>query len=278
MVDSTPAEADAGKCQAPSSIKDVNDTLPPLDQITELFDVFFSSYHSYLPSIHQKTFLHCVTNRHDVAKSSPLFWVLLAVAVSDHPNPHLRAHRYRWLALAQSYLDRNITNCPFPTQYLQAAVWMVFQSYVSADLTAAWFFLGKTCRLANLLGFDRVDCTRVKRSVTMTAEPRDYIEKEERRKSMWALFFLDRSISCLAGFSLAIDERHFCVDFPLDEKSFQASTPNLSSTCSTSSAFSVVRIVLQPVKSNKRLIQRNIVSSNYWIGSLHNRPYHSYES
>ena len=48
------------------------------------------------------------------------------------------------------------------------------------------------------------------------------MELEERRKTIWVLFFLDRSLSCLAGFSLAIDDRHFDVNYPVDDGQFQA--------------------------------------------------------
>lgn len=64
--------------------------------------------------------------------------------------------------------------------------------------------------------------------MSLAPPPRDAIEIEKQRKIIWALFFLDRSLSCLAGFSLAIDDRNYQVNFPLEEELFQSSTCNVS--------------------------------------------------
>jgi hypothetical protein len=202
--------------------------LPSTREILELLDIFFSRYHFYLPCIHQKTFSDRVKRGRESVQSHSLIWAMMAVAAPDHPNPHIQGLRTTWLARARSIFDKNLHSSTSITQSLQAAVWIIFQYYVDAELTEAWFFLGKTARFANLMGVDRLDSCRTDRLITMVAQPRDSIEVEEQRKSLWTLFFLDRALACLAALSLSFDERNFQVNFPMDEDLFQASTSNVS--------------------------------------------------
>lgn len=200
--------------------------IPSNQQILELVEIFFTGYHHFLPCIHQKSFVDRI--KRGSIQSDPLLLVILAVAAPAHSDHQIQALQDRWLARAKHLFDKDLNTNTLPTQSLQAAAWMIFCAYVSGDLTEAWFFLGKACRLAHFLGFDRVDCGRSERLISMAPQTRDAIELEERRKTIWALFFLDRSLSCLAGFSLAIDDRHFDVNFPIEEVQFQAFTHSVS--------------------------------------------------
>ena len=201
--------------------------IPSNQQIFELLEIFFSGYHLYLPCIHQKSFVDRVKRRVSI-DSDPLLLVILAVAAPAHSQYQIQALQDSWLARAKYLFDKDLNINILPTQSLQAAAWMIFCAYVSGDLTEAWFFLGKACRLAHFLGFDRVDCGRRERLISMAPQIRDAIELEERRKTIWVLFFLDRSLSCLAGFSLALDDRHFHVNFPIDDVQFQDFTHSVS--------------------------------------------------
>ena len=201
--------------------------IPSNQRMLELLEIFFTGYHHFLPCIHRKSFVDRI-NRGGSIQYDPLLLVILAVAAPAHSDHRVQALQDSWLARAKHFFDKDLSINTRPTQLLQAATWMVFCAYVSGDLTEAWFFLGKACRLGHFLGFDRVDCGRSERLISMAPQTRDAIELEERRKTIWALFFLDRSLSCLAGFSLAIDDRQFHVNFPIDDAQFQAFTRSVS--------------------------------------------------
>lgn len=202
---------------------------PSKSQSLELVEIFFSDYHQFLPCIHKKTFVERV-KRGELTDSDPLLWAIMAVAAPSHSDHHLQALQHSWLSRARLLFDKNLIASNFPTRSLQAAVWIVFGAYISAELTEAWFFLGKACRLAHFLGLDRIDCGRSERLISVAPPPRDALELEERRKTIWVLFFLDRSLSCLAGFSLAIDDRQFHVNYPVDDAQFQAFTHSVCYT------------------------------------------------
>lgn len=211
------------------TMKDV--LLPSLARTLELLDLFFARYHSFLPCVHETTFLERIKRERESGQPpTALLWALLAVAAPDHPDLNVRVLEESWMHRARTMFDENLTNMSFPTQSLQAAVWILFKSYLLADFTYAWLFLSKACRLASLWGFDCIDSNKARTFRPTIAGPRDAIEIEEQRKTIWALFFFDRSLSCLAGLPLAIDDRHYEVNFPYNDDLFQAATCAVSSS------------------------------------------------
>ena len=189
-------------------------------QVSELIDIFFGDYHHFLPCIHRKSFVRRL-KLGGSTHLNPLLMAIFAIAASSHPDHQVQALQQSCLLRANHLFDKDLNINTLPTQSLQAAAWIVFYAYISGNLTEAWFFLGKACRLAHFLGFDRLDYARSERLISTAPRTRDAIELEERRKTIWTLFLLDRSLSCLAGFSLAIDDRHFHVNFPTDDEQFQ---------------------------------------------------------
>ena len=191
-----------------------------LNEIIDLLEIFFFNYHLFLLCIHHKIYLNRVKFDTEIAKSSPLFWALFSVAASRHSQAYLRCLQHDFLARARTIFDSQFSQSTCSIQTLQAAVWVVFQTYTSEDLTEAWLFLGKACRLAALLRLNRIDTNREKLSFP-ASRSRNEIEKEEQRKTMWTLFLLDRLLSCFVEFPLAIDERQFQMNFPIDDNIFQ---------------------------------------------------------
>jgi hypothetical protein len=207
----------------PKSVVGRDAFLPSLSDIMELVDIFFSQYHFYMPCIHQKTFVDRVKRGSEFGQPpTALTWALLGVAAPDHPDPHIRLLGDSWIGRARTMVEESQINTMFPTQSLQASVWILFKAFIQADFTDAWLFLSKVCRLASLFGFDCIDSSKARRFRPTISGPRDNIEQEEQRKIMWILFFFDRNLSCLAGLPLAIDDRHFEVNFPLEDDYFQA--------------------------------------------------------
>lgn len=221
---------------------DLPESLPlSPEKMFDLLQIFFADYHPFLPCIHHRTYLKNVKSDAEAAKSSPLLWAILSVAVSRQGQPNVRFLQYRFLTRAKCLFDRQHSQSDFSVQTLQAAVWIIFQAYASGDLTEAWLFLGKACRLAALLGLVQIDHDPAKRSYSVLRS-QNKIDQEEKRKTVWTLFLLDRFISCLGKLPLAIDERLFQVNFPIDDEIFQNADKSVS--LFTASGF------LQPSLSN----------------------------
>lgn len=69
----------------------------------------------------------------------------------------------------------------------------------------AWLSVGKAARLALMMGLNRLDGVGldVKQSIL---PPKDWAEREERRRTFWMAFCTDRYASIGTGWPLAIDE------------------------------------------------------------------------
>ena len=69
---------------------------------------------------------------------------------------------------------------------------------------------GRMVRLSHMLGLHRLDGDQsdVKQ---ILPPPRDWIEKEERRRTFWAAFYGDRWASSGTGWPMSIEEREVCV-------------------------------------------------------------------
>lgn len=200
--------------------------LPPEDKFWELLSIFFERFHPLLPCLHHSSFVQRLTYSPDLGNASALIWAILAVASKSHSDPSIQACSMTWLVMARQMFDHGIKTLAAPQENLQAAVWILFQTLGTAEIPEVWTFLGKACRFAALLGLDRIDSPRA--PSPYVTQPRDSLEKEERRKTMWALFYLDKALSCLCGWALAMNDWQFMVNFPVDDDLFQQSSPEVS--------------------------------------------------
>lgn len=69
----------------------------------------------------------------------------------------------------------------------------------------AWLSVGKASRLALMMGLNRLDGNGldVKQSII---PPKDWTEREERRRTFWMAFCTDRYASIGTGWPMVIDE------------------------------------------------------------------------
>jgi hypothetical protein len=66
--------------------------------------------------------------------------------------------------------------------------------------------VGRTCRLAQMLGLHRLDDENCHEKKNIIPPPQDWIELEERRRTFWAAFYGDRWASSGTGWPMIIDE------------------------------------------------------------------------
>lgn len=73
----------------------------------------------------------------------------------------------------------------------------------------AWLSVGRACRLAQMMGLHRLDGAGldVKQCIP---PPRDWTEREERRRTFWMAFCCDRYASIGTGWPMTVDERDVC--------------------------------------------------------------------
>ena len=93
----------------------------------------------------------------------------------------------------------------------------------------AWQSVGRASRLALMMGFNRLDgmTLDVKQCIP---PPRDWTEREERRRAFWVSFVHDRYASVGTGWPMAIHEADIMSALPSSEEAFQRSIEEKSPT------------------------------------------------
>lgn len=175
------------------SLETVHGTLPSQQQAIALASAFFGAQHKLLPCIHEETFMSRLRLDVSLLSSSPLLWVLFALASSCNKSVQTQVLYEKWMQTANKILD-GMADAPVSadcTSMLQASVWIVFEKYSRGHLTSAWTLLGRMSQLSSALGFNRIDSDRPSRQMLARLRECTDVEAEERRMSMWCLRLLD---------------------------------------------------------------------------------------
>ncbi|KAK8126029.1 fungal-specific transcription factor domain-containing protein [Apiospora kogelbergensis] len=81
----------------------------------------------------------------------------------------------------------------------------------------AWMNTGSAARLCQMIGLHRLDGTGLDVKQCLPP-PRDWTEREERRRTFWMAFCQDRYASIGTGWPMTFDERDIMTDLPASEK------------------------------------------------------------
>ncbi|KAF5575091.1 uncharacterized protein FSUBG_13954 [Fusarium subglutinans] len=96
------------------------------------------------------------------------------------------------------------------TENLQALIMVAFTEIGNGNLEKAWPVIGSLTRTVEYMGLSlETEVYQRKRGLlsdrSSLAEPRDWLEEEERRRIFWNVFILDRISSIIKGWSPGID-------------------------------------------------------------------------
>ena len=192
---------------------------PSQHEFATLLSIFMDQYHVILPCLHQNRLHTRMASEYEAFESSPQFWVIAGCATWYQREGHSLQLSETFLHRASVLIDENIKTVKEPLITLQSLVYVIYQAYLSASMAEMWIYLGKACRLVSMLSWNRIDGRAALSPYAPKASSEE--EKEERRRVVWALFLLDRAMSCLTGWSLALDDRQFMVNYPMPEARFQ---------------------------------------------------------
>ncbi|KAL8951310.1 MAG: hypothetical protein Q9222_002709 [Ikaeria aurantiellina] len=215
----TQASIPVGDVEEPFPSHSSVESLPPQNYVSELVNDFFTQNHHFLPCIHQETFVNRLNAEWAALQDCPLLWAIIAVTAITHDDSELRIKGHRWFKHARRLLDFKLDQCSRENTTFQACVWVVFAIYTSGDHMRAWLLTSRAYHVAVAVGIHQID-----RPGNPTATYGTDLECEERRKILWALYILDKSISCLVSLPLVVDDRLLSVNFPISDESFQGNS------------------------------------------------------
>ena len=135
-------------------------------------------------------------------------WTMAASVSDEHSG--LQTHFYR---RARKYLEdmemkghgEGIITVATPQAWLLVTTYEFKLMY----FPRAWMSTGRAVRLAQMMGLHRLDGAGLEVKQCLPA-PKDWIEREERRRTFWAVFCLDRYASIGTGWPMSIEEKDVC--------------------------------------------------------------------
>ncbi|KAH7076527.1 fungal-specific transcription factor domain-containing protein [Paraphoma chrysanthemicola] len=216
--------------------------LPPPALMAELVGLFFDHLYPMYPCFHRVRFASQLEEGTLQNESPLILYAICCVAARYHPDPSVQRRDKDWYAQAKFSYDLTQRD-PYPAlRTIQAALVLILHAYTAGDFSAGWLFLGKAWRQAVALGMNRMDASN---AASLGMQPMDTaainpnhrslwkpegttaVEKEERRRTLWLMFIMDRNMAWPTAWPNTVSELHFMVDMPVADKDFKMMEPAL---------------------------------------------------
>ena len=158
--------------------------------------------------IHKYRYLAAMNLPHSMRPPVCLRYAIwtLAASVSDkytslQEHFYLRARKYAETDEMKGHGEQMISIAHSQTHVLLACY-----EFKMLYFPRAWVSTGKGVRLAQMMGLNRLDGAGLDVKQCLPP-PRDWTEREERRRTFWMAFCEDRYASIGTGWPMTIDER-----------------------------------------------------------------------
>ncbi|KAI1115407.1 fungal-specific transcription factor [Nemania sp. NC0429] len=209
----------------------LEEPLPPQETIDELHQIFFEKIHPSLPMIHRFRYLAAMnlapSQRPPVALRYAI-WTL-ACSITDKYKDlkdlfYQRSRKYVEADAIKGYGEHSIT-----VAHCQTHVLLASYEFKMMYFPRAWMNTGAAVRLSQMIGLHRIDGNGLDVKQCLPP-PRDWTEREERRRTFWMSFCQDRYASIGTGWPMTIDERDIMTNLPASDEAFNLSRPEQTQT------------------------------------------------
>ncbi|XXG98707.1 hypothetical protein Hte_005036 [Hypoxylon texense] len=204
----------------------LEEPLPPQETIDELNQIYFDKIHPSLPMIHRFRYLAAMNlapNQRPPVALRYAIWTQ-ACAITDKYMDlrdlfYQRARKYVEADYVKGYGEHMIS-----VAHAQTHVLLASYEFKMMYFPRAWMSTGAAVRLCQMIGLHRLDGTGLDVKQCLPP-PRDWTEREERRRTFWMAFCKDRYASIGTGWPMTIDERDVMTNLPASEEAFEMSRP-----------------------------------------------------
>jgi hypothetical protein len=197
------------------------DGLPSVDLMQELFTLFFDKWHSMLPCLYKQRIMAEIVPGGSLTHPNTLTFAILALSGYLHPDVRVKAASNEWANLGKQCFDRAVAEGQYDMQVVQGGIYLCLRMFGLAEMSPVWVFLSSVWRICLPLGFHQID-SNSSAYRGFLPDPRSELEIEERRRTAWAVFILDRLVSSVVPWTASVVDSEFCVNFPVSEEVFQS--------------------------------------------------------
>ncbi|KAI5800097.1 fungal-specific transcription factor domain-containing protein [Geopyxis carbonaria] len=199
----------------------MEESLPSIETVDALHTIYFEKIHPSIPIIHRGRYFASLDMAPNLRPSIALryaMWTLAASVSEQYAN--MQTHYYH---LSRKYLEDAemkghgegvISMCT-------CQAWSLISTYEFKLMyfPRAWLSTGRATRLAQMMGLHRLDGQGLEVKQCLPV-PKDWIEKEERRRTFWHIFCVDRYASMGTGWPMTIEERDILTNLPVTDDAF----------------------------------------------------------
>lgn len=209
----------------------LEEPLPPQDTIDELHQVYFEKVHPSIPMIHKYRYLAAMNLAPSQRPPVCLRYAMwtMACSITDKYSDmkdlfYQRARKYVEADYIKGYGEHMISVAHCQTHILLSSYEMKMMYF-----PRAWINTGSAVRLAQMIGLHRLDGSGLDVKQCLPP-PKDWTEREERRRTFWMAFCEDRYASIGTGWPMTVDERDVMTNLPASEEAFDMSRPEQTSS------------------------------------------------
>lgn len=204
----------------------LEEPLPPQDVMDDLYNIYFTKIHGSIPIIHRPRFLAALNLAPHMRPPICLRYIMwtLAASVTDkyealQEHFYQRARKYAQMDEMKGHGESTIT-----LGHCQAWILTCTYEFKQMYFPRAWLSAGRAVRLAQMMQLHRLDGAGLDVKQCLPP-PKDWTEREERRRTFWMAFCIDRYASIGTGWPMTIDERDILTNLPASEEAFEKSKP-----------------------------------------------------
>ncbi|KAH8660168.1 fungal-specific transcription factor domain-containing protein [Xylariales sp. PMI_506] len=198
--------------------------LPPQSVLDELTNLYFQRLHSDMP-MHNPA-LYMASLHRPVHMQPPMCLQYIILALAANLSPEYEALELPFYHRARNYIhsDEMKGDGNHSVTLAHAQCWVLLGYFEGQHLwfTRAAMSVSKSVRLAQMLGLYNVETADGRFAL---APSNSWQEKEERRRTMWAIFCTDRMASSTTGWHPLIDAKQVSTFLPASDEAFQLGTP-----------------------------------------------------
>ncbi|KXT14378.1 hypothetical protein AC579_2777 [Pseudocercospora musae] len=204
----------------------LDEPLPTQDVVNELNTIYFEKVHPSLPMIHRPRYYAAMNLAPHMRPPICLRYAMWAnaAAVSDKYDG-LQEHFYQ---RARKYIQQDEMKghgeSMITVAHCQTWALLATHEFKLMYFPRAWMSAGRACRMSQMMGLHRLDGTGLDVKQCLPP-PKDWTEREERRRTFWMCFCVDRYSSIGTGWPMTIEEKDIMTSLPVEEDAFELSRP-----------------------------------------------------
>ena len=179
-----------------------------------------------LPFLHRGRFVSQLQLPPNIGVPVCLRYAVWALGASVSTDATLRSYKDIFYTRARRSLTDLLETTldslkPHRISTLQTLVLLSYFEFIHAIFGHAWMNCGRASRMAVYFNLLRLDEPHLFCKQTLS-DPRDWVDQEERRRTFWAAFILDKFASLGTGWAATLHEDDITTFLPGSDDEYQA--------------------------------------------------------